>query len=33
MEDEIAELVRDHGWFAASIYDHDPPFLYSIGLM
>jgi hypothetical protein len=33
MEDEIAEAVRKHGWFAASIYDDDPPFLYSIGLM
>ncbi len=33
MEDEIAEVVREHGWFAASISDHDPPFLYSIGLM
>ena len=33
MEDEIAEIVREHGWFAASISDHDPPFLYSIGDM
>jgi hypothetical protein len=33
LEDEIAEVVREHGWFAASISDHDPPFLYSIGLM
>ena len=33
MEDEIAEVVREHGWFAASISDHAPPFLYSIGLM
>jgi Domain of unknown function (DUF4262) len=33
MEDEIAEVVREHGWYAASIFDHDPPFLYSIGLM
>jgi hypothetical protein len=33
MEDEIAEVVREHGWFAASINDHDPSFLYSIGLM
>ena len=33
MEEEIAEVVREHGWFAASIRDHQPPFLYSIGLM
>jgi Domain of unknown function (DUF4262) len=33
MQDEIAEVVREHGWFAASISDHEPPFLYSIGLM
>lgn len=33
MEDEIAEVVRQHGWYAASISDHEPPFLYTIGLM
>jgi hypothetical protein len=33
MESEIAEVVREHGWFAASIFDDDPPFLYTIGLM
>ena len=33
MEDEISEVVREHGWYAASISDHEPPFLYSIGLM
>lgn len=33
MDEEIAEVVRKHGWFAASIRDHEPPFLYSIGLM
>jgi hypothetical protein len=33
MEEEIAEVVREFGWYAASIYDHDPPFLYSIGLL
>lgn len=33
MEEEIAEVVREHGWFAASISDHDPPFLDTIGLM
>jgi hypothetical protein len=33
MESEIAEVVREHGWFAADINDGDPPFLYTIGLM
>jgi hypothetical protein len=33
VEDEIAEVVREHGWYGASISDHKPPFLYSIGLM
>jgi hypothetical protein len=33
MEDEIAEVVREHGWFAANVSDHEPPFLYTIGLM
>jgi hypothetical protein len=33
VEDEIAQIVREHGWYAASIYDHQPPFLYTIGLM
>jgi hypothetical protein len=33
MDEEIAEVVRQHGWFAANISDHHPPFLYSIGLM
>lgn len=33
MEEEIAEIVQEHGWYAASISDHEPPFLYSIGLM
>jgi hypothetical protein len=33
MEEAIAEVVRQHGWYAASISDHQPPFLYSIGLM
>ena len=33
MDEEIAEVVREHGWFAASISDHEPPFLYTIGLM
>ncbi len=33
MEEEIADVVRQYGWYAASISDHQPPFLYSIGLM
>lgn len=33
MEEEIGEVVREHGWFAADIYDHEPRLLYSIGLM
>jgi hypothetical protein len=33
MDDEIAEVVREYGWYAASVSDNVPPFLYSIGLM
>src|SRR3954452_2624494 len=33
MEEEIAEVVRKHGWYALSVSDHNPPFLYTIGLM
>lgn len=33
MEDEIAEVVREHGWYAADVYDGEPPFMYTIGLM
>lgn len=33
MEEEIAEVVKEHGWYALRISDHDPPFLYTIGLM
>jgi len=33
VDDEIAEDVRQHGWCAASVSDHEPPFLYTIGLM
>jgi hypothetical protein len=33
VEEEIAEVVREHGWYAANISDHQPPFLYTIGLM
>jgi hypothetical protein len=33
MDDEIADIVREHSWFGASVSDHKPPFLYTIGLM
>ena len=33
MDDEIAEVVREHGWYAANVNEHQPPFLYTIGLM
>lgn len=33
MDDEIAEIVRKHGWFAGSVSDRSPPFLYTVGLM
>jgi hypothetical protein len=33
MDEEIAEIVREHGWFAANVYDGDPAFHYTIGLM
>ena len=33
MDEEIAEIVRQHGWYAANVNDADPPFLYTIGLM
>lgn len=33
MDEEIAEIVREHGWYAACVNDHEPPFVYTIGLM
>lgn len=33
MDEEIAAIVRQYGWYAADVYDADPPFLYTIGLM
>src|SRR5262249_58152238 len=33
VEEEIAEVVRQYGWYAASISDHQPPFLYTVCLM
>lgn len=32
-DDEIAADVRNHGWSLADVYDHNPPFQYTIGLM
>jgi Domain of unknown function (DUF4262) len=33
MDEEIAEIVRVQGWFVANVSDHQPPFMYTIGLM
>jgi hypothetical protein len=33
MDEEIAEVVRQYGWYAANVSDHKPPFLYTIGLL
>lgn len=33
MEVEIAEVVQKYGWYALSVSDHNPPILYSIGLL
>jgi hypothetical protein len=33
MDDEIAEVVRQYGWYAANVSDHNPSFIYTIGLM
>ena len=33
MEEEIAQVVREHGWYAVSIAAHKPPFVYTVGLM
>lgn len=33
IEDEIEKVVHEHGWFAANVFDGDPPFVYTIGLM
>lgn len=32
VDDEIADIVEKFGWFAASVNDANPPFLYTIGL-
>ena len=33
MDEEIADVVREHGWYAANVSDGTPPFVYTIGLM
>lgn len=33
MDEEIAQTVREYGWYSENFSDADPPFLYSIGLM
>ncbi len=33
MDGEFADDVRTHGWSLANVYDHNPPFQYTIGLM
>ena len=33
VDEEIAEVVRTHGWQLIDISDNDLPFLYSIGFM
>ena len=33
MDEEIAEIVQQYGWYAANVNDAEPPFLYTIGLM
>jgi hypothetical protein len=32
-DEEIREAVEAHGWQFISIYDNEPPFIYSVGLM
>ena len=33
MDEEIAQIVRDHGWYAANISGGQQPFFYTVGLM
>ncbi len=33
MDEEIANIVHQHGWYAANVSDAEPPFFYTIGLM
>lgn len=30
MDEEIADIVRQHGWYAANVNDAEPPFLHTI---
>jgi hypothetical protein len=32
-EERIDRVVRERGWYPLGVRDHDPPFLYTIGLM
>ena len=33
IETEIAEVVRERGWYLANVFDNEPPFIYTIGLI
>ncbi|MEZ6139661.1 MAG: DUF4262 domain-containing protein [Zavarzinella sp.] len=33
MEESIAKIVEEHGWYVASITDCPTPFMYTVGLM
>lgn len=33
VEAEIAQVVAERGWYGVNVFDGDPPFIYSIGLM
>jgi hypothetical protein len=33
MDEEFAEDVRNYGWSMANVYDNEPPFQYTVGLM
>jgi hypothetical protein len=33
MDEKIAEVVREYGWYAANVSDAQPPFIYTVGLM
>ena len=30
---DLEETIRKHGWAATAVTDHDPPFMYSAGLL
>lgn len=31
--DEIEAVVNEYGWYGLSVYDHELPFLYTVGLL